>query len=156
MFISICGLLYAFYLQIELNLIPCTLCMWQRWPHVFNILITLILLTTSNKKIRLLFVGFSNMLGGTFLSIYHFGLEEGFWNNIFSCSGIRNLENLTAQELLSNLKKTPISSCETVQWHLFDISLAGWNIIISSIITIIWALNFYLFFSNQESNSASQ
>ena len=141
--VSIFSLLFAFYLQIEMNLAPCPLCIWQRWPHVINIIIASIILTLRNKKVILLFAGFTNMFFGTILSLYHFGLEEGYWYNVFSCSGIQNFENFTPKDLVESLKNTPISACEKAQWTFFDFSLAGWNMLICGILVSLWGVKTY-------------
>ena len=144
--ISIFALFFAFYLQIEVKLLPCKLCIWQRWPHVFNVLIALTLLTSPNKKYFVLCIGFINMLLGTILATYHFGLEKGYWDNVFSCSGIQDLELLSSKDLLNTLKNTPIISCETPQWSLFNLSLVGWNVMVSGFLTLIWGLQVYFLF----------
>ena len=154
--ISTVSLLSAFYLQIELELVPCKLCILQRWPHVINILIIVIFLTLPKNQNILVFFGLTNAVLGTLLAGYHFGLEEGYWMNVFSCSGLQGLENLNSKSLLNVLKNTPISSCEKVQWSIFGVSLAGINFLVFFILFSLWAMKGYLYFSNYESNSESQ
>jgi len=150
--ISIFSLLFAFYLQIEINLTPCKLCVWQRWPHVLNIIIVLMLVTSSIDRRILLCIGVTNMFLAQLLAAYHFGLEEGYWVNVFTCSGIPDLNNVNTKDLLESLKNTPISSCEQPQWALLGISLAGWNTFVSLILNLLWWFKVYLFFSNYKKN----
>ena len=89
------------------------------------------------------------------LASYHFGLEQNLWNNAFSCEGIINLTEKSTEELLQNLNNTPISNCETVNWDFLNISLTGWNILLTLFISIIWFFETY-YRHNHESNSASQ
>ena len=154
--ISLVSLFLAFYLQIEIGLVPCKLCVWQRWPHVINILIIAIFLTLPKKQNILILAGLINMILGTLLAGYHFGLEEGYWNNVFSCSGPQDIEGLSSKQLLSMLKSTPISSCENAQWSIFGFSLAGLNFMISCILLLMWTIKFYLHFLIYDSNSESQ
>ena len=154
--ISLVSLLVAFYLQIEIGLIPCKLCVWQRWPHVINILIIAIFLTLPKKQNILILVGLINVVLGTVLAGYHFGLEERYWGNVFSCSSPQDIEDLSPKQLLSRLKSTPISSCESVQWSAFGLSLAGLNFIVSCILSLMWTIKFYLHFLIYDSNSESQ
>ena len=90
-FISLVSLFLAFYLQIEIGLVPCKLCVWQRWPHVINILIIAIFLTLPKKQNILILVGLINVFLGTVLAGYHFGLEERYWGNVFSCSSPQDI-----------------------------------------------------------------
>ena len=154
--ISLVSLFLAFYLQFEIGLVPCKLCVWQRWPHVINILIIALYLTLPKKQNILIPAGLINVVLGTLLAGYHFGLEEGYWNNVFSCSGPQDVEDLSPKQLLSRLKNTPISSCESAQWSIFGFSLAGLNFIVSGILSLMWAIQFYLHFLIYDSNSESQ
>ena len=86
------------------------------------------------------------MLLGTILATYHFGLEKGYWDNVFSCSGMQDLELLSSKDLLNTLKNTPIISCETPHWSLFNLSLVGWNVMVSGFLTLIWGLQVYFLF----------
>lgn len=155
-FISLVSLFLAFYLQIEIGLVPCKLCVWQRWPHVINILIIAIFLTLPKKQSILISAGLINVVLGTLLAGYHFGLEEGYWNNVFSCSGVQDIENLSPKQLLNRLKNTPISSCESPQWYIFGFSLVGLNFIVSCFLSLMWGIKFYLHFLIYDSNSESQ
>ena len=154
--ISLVSLFLAFYLQIEIGLVPCKLCVWQRWPHVINILIIAIFLTLPKKQNILIIAGSLNVILGTLLAGYHFGLEEGYWNNVFSCSGPQDIEDLSPKQLLDRLKSTPISSCENAQWSTFGLSLAGLNFLVSCILSLMWTVKFYLHFLIYDSNSESQ
>ena len=150
--LSVFGLLFAFFLQVEVNLIPCKLCIWQRWPHFFNILIVLMILTLTHKTSLLFFVGLTNVTFGVALSIYHLGFVKGYWNNVFSCSGVGDIENLSVEELLNNIKNTSISSCNNIQWYFLEISLVDWSAILFIIISILWILNIYYYYFSQDSN----
>ena len=59
-------------------------------------------------------------------------------------------------ELLKNLNNTPITNCELEAWNFLNLSLSGWNMILTLLMIIGW---FYLIKSkgfNYETNSASQ
>ena len=80
------------------------------------------------------------MLFGFLLAIYHFGLEQNLWNNVFSCDGTLNFEDISTEELLNNLNNTPIVNCETITWSFLKLSLTGWNMILTLVILIIWGV----------------
>ena len=70
------------------------------------------------------------------ISIYHFGIEQGFIKESLVCDLDANIENLTKEELLNKLKEKPIS-CKDVTFKIIGLSLATINIFISAILSII-------------------
>jgi|TARA_B100001093_G_scaffold448523_1_gene454173 disulfide bond formation protein DsbB len=70
------------------------------------------------------------------ISIYHFGIEQGFFQESSVC-GLRNAtEILSKEELLKQLNERTIS-CKDVTFRIFGLSLTSINIFISLIIIII-------------------
>ena len=139
-FISTTMLLSALYLQYFKNLPPCDLCITQRWFHVLILLYSLtiyIIIKIKNLPLTLVLLGlvvvwlFSGLAG-----MYHFGIELKLWNGPEACSS-----NLTFSKDLLNylLNKSPIK-CDEIIFSILGISLAGWNTIISSIISLFLSL----------------
>ena len=139
-FISTTMLLSALYLQYFKNLPPCDLCITQRWFHVLILLYSLtiyIIIKIKNLPLTLVLLGlvvvwlFSGLAG-----MYHFGIELKLWNGPEACSS-----NLTFSKDLLNylLNKSPIK-CDKIIFSILGISLAGWNTIISSIISLFLSL----------------
>ena len=70
------------------------------------------------------------------ISIYHFGIEQGFFQESSVC-GLRSAaEIISKEELLKQLNETAIS-CKDVTFRIFGLSLTSINIFISLIIIII-------------------
>lgn len=78
---------------------------------------------------------------GLIISIYHFGIENNWWQTILSCKDTVELSSDSIEDLRTKLLKTPITRCDVSQWYLFGLSLAGYNIL-SSIFMAIVCLNF--------------
>ena len=156
LFLSIFSLLFVFILQYEYKIAPCKLCIWQRLPHFINILIILKILSSAFISNYLLILGLLNMVCAFLLAGYHYGLEQKIWNNVFSCGGTLDLRDLSTEELLKKLNNTPITNCEIEAWNFLNLSLSGWNTILTIFMIIAW---FFLIKSeryNYETNSASQ
>ena len=156
LFLSVFSLLFVFILQYEYGIIPCKICIWQRLPHLLNIFIVLKILSSLFIPSYLFLTGLLNMVFAFLLAGYHFGLEQNLWNNAFSCGGNLDLQDLSTKELLKNLNNTPITNCELETWNFLNLSLSGWNIILTVFMIIGW---YYLIKSkacNYETNSASQ
>ena len=78
------------------------------------------------------------------LAFYHFGIEKKLWEGFSECSSNLIFNENTLDQLLS---KSPIR-CNETQFELLNLSLAGWNGILSFIIFII--LTFLLYKNYKE------
>ena len=139
--ISLISIISAFFIEYVLGHKPCSLCLIQRIPYVLSIiLIILNYLTKKNLKfiILLLILIFSFSL---IISLYHFGIEQGFFEDSALC-GIKNAsEIISKEEILKQLQKKTVS-CKDVTFRIFGFSLTALNIIISLILVILLKLIF--------------
>ena len=70
------------------------------------------------------------------ISIYHVGIEQGFFEESFLCSIKDETEILSKDELLLKLQEN-ITSCKDVTFKIFGFSLTTFNMIISLFLLII-------------------
>ena len=70
------------------------------------------------------------------ISIYHFGIEQGFFEESSVCAIKNTADIISKEELLKSLSKNAVS-CKDVTFRIFGLSLTSVNIIISLIIIII-------------------
>ena len=73
---------------------------------------------------------------GAIVSFYHFGIEQGFFNESLVCD-LENNINLSKEQLLKELESSSIVSCKNVTFRVFGFSLATINTIISIILSVI-------------------
>jgi len=133
---SVFALGAAYFIQHILGHKPCNLCLIERLPYIFAILI--IILTLILKKFEKLVLVFLSLIfvSATIISFYHFGIEQGFIAESLVCDlGSKNV-NLSKEDLLKELQQKPIS-CKDVSFRIFGLSLATINTIISFILSII-------------------
>lgn len=133
LFISILALTTAYFIEYFLGYQPCNLCLLERIPYALSIIIIL-----ANLKIRFndkytLLILIVIFIAGALLSIYHFGIEQGFVEESFVCSTKDNL-NLDKEQLLQELQKMNIS-CKNVAFTIFGLSLTTYNVLLSVIIS---------------------
>ena len=131
---SILSLSIAYFIQYVLGHKPCNLCIIERIPYIAGIiLISLIFILNKYQKIisSLILIFFTF---GAVVSFYHFGIEQGFFNESLICD-LTNSETLNKEELLNQLKKAEIISCKDVTFRFFGLSLATINTIISVILS---------------------
>ena len=133
---SIFALLTAYFIQYVLGHQPCNLCLIERVPYILTIIIiTLTLIFKKFEKICLIILALV-FVSAMFISIYHFGIEQGFINESLVCDLKNKSGSLTTEDLLKELKEKTIS-CKDVTFKIFGLSLATINIIISLILSII-------------------
>ena len=133
---SIFAILAAYFIQYVLGHQPCNLCLIERIPYIFSIIIISICLLSKNfEKVTLIILSLI-FLTATLLAFYHFGIEQGFIKESLVCDLNSQNNVLSKEALLNHLKKMPIS-CKDVTFKIFGLSLATFNIFISLILSVI-------------------
>ena len=133
---SILSLSIAYFIQHVLGHKPCNLCLIERIPYIASvILISLIFILNKFEKIISIII-LLFFIFGAIVSFYHFGIEQGFFNESLVCD-LGNNENLSKEQLLKQLKSSSIVSCKDVTFRVLGFSLATINTIISIILSAI-------------------
>ena len=135
-------LLGAYFLEFYLLLFPCDLCIKQRIVHVFILILSFLIFPLYTfSKLKLIMLTILNLLWlvSSSLAFYHFGIEKKLWEGFSECSSNLIFNENTLDQLLS---KSPIR-CDETQFELLNISLAGWNGILSMSIFIILSYLLY-------------
>ena len=131
---SILSLSIAYFIQYVLGHKPCNLCIIERIPYIAAIiLISLIFIINKYEKIISSLI-LTFFIFGTVVSFYHFGIEQGFFSESIVCD-LGNSQPLNKEELLNQLKKADIVSCNDVTFRFLGLSLATINTIISFILS---------------------
>ena len=133
---SILSLSTAYFIQYVLGHKPCNLCFIERIPYIASIiLISLIFIINKFEKIISIII-LLFFIFGAIVSFYHFGIEQGFFNESLVCD-LGNNANLSKEQLLKQLKSSSIVSCKDVTFRVLGFSLATINTIISIILSAI-------------------
>jgi len=133
---SIFALGAAFFIQHILGHKPCNLCLIERLPYIFAIII--ISLGFVLKKFEKVIIIFLILIffAATILSFYHFGIEQGFFKESSVCNLNSSITDLSKESLLKELQQQTVS-CKDVSFRIFGLSLATINTIISLILSVI-------------------
>jgi disulfide bond formation protein DsbB len=134
--LSIVAIITAYMIEYVLGHQPCNLCLIERIPYIFSIIIVSVCLFSKKfEKITLIILSLT-FFAATLLSFYHFGIEQGYIKESLVCD-LKILSNeLTKENLLNQLKEMPVN-CKDVTFKIFGFSLATFNIFISLILSAI-------------------
>ena len=141
------SLISAFVIEYGLGHKPCKLCLYQRYPYYISILL-LMSIFFIKKNIRIHFLVLSIVFFiGAIVAFYHFGIEQGFFEESTVCSAENLNQRLSKEDLLKQLEQKTIS-CKDVTFRFLGLSLASINTIFSLILSYI----FFKMFKNYENN----
>ena len=145
--LSFIALISAFFIEYVLGHQPCNLCLIERIPYGLSIMIImLIFLIKKNQKFLVLLLIIIFIFSFT-ISFYHFGIEQGFFQESSVC-GVKSLtEIITKEDLLKQLSEKRIS-CKDVTFRIFGLSLTSINIVIS----LLFIITLLKIFNNYEKN----
>lgn len=130
----------AFAFQYLGGLAPCQLCLWQRWPHAAAIVIGLLaLVVTRGVTGRLLpLLGALAALATAGIGVFHVGVEQKWWEGLASCTA-GSISGISTADLLDpTVDVGAVVRCDEIAWQMFGISMAGWNVILSVGLALIW------------------
>lgn len=119
---------------------PCELCLTERLPYYAAIPIAALAVFFSAKGTRTLRIAAFAALGVIFagsaiFGAYHAGIEWRFWPGPTECSG--QLDHAASvADFLKQLQNVKVTRCDAAALHIFGLSLAAWNAIIS--VGLMW------------------
>jgi disulfide bond formation protein DsbB len=118
------------------GLAPCELCVLQRWPWAAAIVIALIAITIGGRLalpwVALLLAAVFAI--GSALAFYHVGVEKHWFAGPGACTGAATAADTVEALKARILGQMPVR-CDEAAWSLWGISLAGWNLLASLLMT---------------------
>ena len=145
---SVFSLIAAYFIQYVLKHQPCNLCLIERIPYFFSIIIISIFLFTKKfEKLSLIILSLI-FFSATLIASYHYGIEQGFFKESLVCDLSDEIKNLSKEALLNQLKTMPVS-CKNVTFKIFGLSLATFNIFITLILGVITTKLFLTYAKNR-------
>lgn len=108
------------------GLYPCEMCHWQRWPHYAAIALAALAFAVAApaRSVLVALAAFAILTSGL-IAVFHAGVEYHWWPGITACS------STAAGTSLEAIMRAPLIRCDTAQWSLGGISLAGFNALFS-------------------------
>ena len=147
---SATALAAAFIGQYGFELQPCVLCVYQRWPYAIVIALSAIALGAfalspqgrkSGRKLAAcaLLVSALALLANSGIAAYHVGVEQHWWAGSEGCVGTGGTAQ-TLEALRAQIMAAPVTRCDEVAFSLFGVSMAGYNVLFSSLLALYTGL----------------
>ena len=133
---SVFALGAAYFIQHILGHKPCNLCLIERLPYIFAIIIISLGLILKKFEKAIIILLILIFIAATIISFYHFGIEQGFFKESLVCNLDSSITNLSKEDLIKELQQQTVS-CKDVSFRIFGLSLATINTIISLILSVI-------------------
>ena len=135
---SFIALASAYFIEYVLGHQPCNLCLIERIPYGLSIILILMIFFLKKEKEFFTLLLIITFIFSLAISIYHLGIEQGFFQESAVCS-IKNFsEDITKEDLLKQLGQKTIS-CKDVTFRIFGLSLTSINIVINLLFIITLA-----------------
>ena len=135
--ISLSAIIFALYVQFELNFAPCKLCFWQRYPYYALILLSFLRVMNVKIDFHLQLLAISaNIL----FASYHMLIENAILPAPLNCASSVDMTVLMdPADLLEKIKKTKATSCAQIPFTIFGLSMTGWNLLLNFAMMIYMA-----------------
>ena len=134
--LSFLSLSFAYFVEFVLGHEPCNLCKIERIPYIGAIILGSLIIFINKLEKTILILILLLFIFGTLTSIYHVGIEQGFFEESLLCDLGTNNEIQNTEELLKTLENTTVS-CKEVTFRILGLSLATFNAVLSFFISVI-------------------
>ena len=127
---STLALIVAFSLEFIFDLIPCHLCILQRYGYIAVLLFAILGIKYKKKNIFSILVVISFII--TFgITLWHKGIEAYWWSPTTECVEM-SINTATFQEELDKANnEKPMAACDQLSPVLFNITLVEWSLLYS-------------------------
>ena len=134
--ISLISIISAYFIEYILEHQPCSLCLIERIPYGLSIILIIsnyVFRKNEQFIILLLILIFAFSF---IISFYHFGIEQGFFEESAVCE-IKNASDIISKEELLKQLQVKTVNCKDVTFRIFGFSLTTFNIIVSLFLLIL-------------------
>ncbi len=121
------------------GILPCELCLLQRWPYYLGVPLLALVLALWKwipvpLRIGLTAIATLIFIVSIGLAVYHVGVQWKFWPGPSSCTGPGVAIDFNQ---ISNLSAVEVVPCDAIDFSLFGLTMAGYNAIASAVISFL-------------------
>lgn len=112
------------------GLMPCELCLYERWPWGAAIVVAFVATMVGSRPALPWVAGLLALVfaAGSALAFYHVGVEQHWFAGPSACTAPAGAADTVAALEAQLLHQQPVR-CDQPAWSLFGISLAGWDLV---------------------------
>ena len=125
--ISLISIIFAYFIEYILGHQPCNLCLIERIPYGLSIVLIIINYIYKNNSQFIILLLILIFTFSFFVSFYHFGIEQGFFEESAVCITKNASDIISKEEILKQLQ-VKMLSCKDVTFKIFGFSLTTINI----------------------------
>jgi disulfide bond formation protein DsbB len=139
--VGLATIVAAWISQLVFGFVPCKLCLEQRIPYYVGLPIVALAIAAAlyglpSRWVRLIMAVAGVVFAiSVFLAVNHAGVEWGWWPGPSDCGATGAGSIATIQDLQNQLRNIRVVSCTEAAWRFLGLSFAGWNAVMSVILT---------------------
>jgi disulfide bond formation protein DsbB len=143
MVISIAALAAAFASEAFLDLEPCILCIYQRWPYVIVAILGVAGLPVKALRRPALALSSVALAVNSVIATYHTGVEQKWWASEVEGCEVPDF-GAEPKSILENIMSAPTGNCAEIPWQdpLLGLSMANYNIALCALLCAVCAVSF--------------
>lgn len=139
--VSVCALYSAYFVEYIMQINVCPLCVYQRFPYLLLIFISILATAGKNHKLYSRYIIFTLIVAIT-LAGYHIGIERGWFELSNLCKPLVSLkDNISVHDFKKLLYTQKVSMCNKPALTVLGFSLTEWNLSLNFIL-LIFCINY--------------
>ncbi len=128
----------AYFVEYIMQLAACPLCIYQRFPYLIFIFISIIAVAGKEYKVCNTYLVIT-ALGAIVLAGYHTGIERGIFELSSLCKPLVSVsENISVQDFTKLLYNQKIAMCNKPALVVFNLSMTEWNLLLNIILLVFF------------------
>ncbi|WP_245615224.1 disulfide bond formation protein B [Muricoccus aerilatus] len=113
-----------------LEMAPCALCLWQRWPYWLAVVLAALAAGMRSRPLLAL-AGLAVLVSGAIAAL-HVGVEQGWWPSpLPSCAAPTAGATMSVDDLMRSLAARPAKPCDAAAYLIpgLPVSMAAMNLL---------------------------
>ena len=127
--ISTISLAFAYIVEYIMHLAACPLCIYQRFPYLIYIMLSIIALSSKENYDRYFAL---TAFSACMLAGYHTGIERGVFELSAFCTPLVSVtDNISVEDFTKMLYNQQIGTCNKPALVIFSLSMTEWNLLLN-------------------------
>ena len=130
-------LVSAYFVEYIMQLAACPLCIYQRFPYLILIVISLIAVTEKNYKPYNNYL-LATVISAIILASYHTGIERGVFELSSLCKPLISItKDISVHDFTKLLYNQKIAMCNKPALVVFNLSMTEWNLLLNVMLLLL-------------------